>query len=289
METSQEILSDVVITPSIDQTIDTEASPSPMDTSTFLTDDGKFSQSFLDNLPDGLGKHSILQKYKNPTDLINGAINAQSLSGKKAEEFWTSTDESVVAKRKEIMGVPANVDGYDFDSEGFPEPLLETANARASAFKEFALEKGYPKQMVEDILKFDKEGAIAAFAGGEASLQQKIEATETDLRSEWKGDAYEYNIAKVKNTLEHMGLESWIEDPAFGNNSERIKEFYEKIIPLVSSDTIIAAKQTQNFATISDSLDDVEGRIRSFRGQTSSPEYKSLVKERGDLLARIRK
>ena len=83
--------------------VETETATQPLD---ILTDEGKFNEAWKESLPDDLGKHSIWSKYDNVTDLVKGAINAQSQVGKKAEEFWFSEDEKDIARRKEIMNIP---------------------------------------------------------------------------------------------------------------------------------------------------------------------------------------
>ena len=91
----------------------------------------------------------------------------------------------------------------------------------------------------------------------------------------------------MKTTLEHLGLSSWNEDPAFGNNPARIKEFFDVIVPLISSDQIIEARQTQNLDTITDSLVDIERKMMNWEGSTQDPSYQSLVKQRAELIGKM--
>ena len=66
-----------------------------------LNDEGKFNESWRDALPDDLGKHSIWSKYDNVTDLVKGAINAQSQGWKESRRFWLSEDENDIARRRD--------------------------------------------------------------------------------------------------------------------------------------------------------------------------------------------
>ena len=75
----------------------------------------QWNEGFLQNLPDELGNHSIFKKYQDPTSFIQGAINAQSHIGQKAEEFWRSEDPNDVAVKNEIMGVPQSADQYQYN------------------------------------------------------------------------------------------------------------------------------------------------------------------------------
>lgn len=254
----------------------------------FLTNEGTFTDSYLQSLPDELGKHSIIEKYgKDPVNIIKGAINAQGLAGKKAEEFWTSEDEDVVATRNKIMGVPDSVDGYEYDSSDIPESYKELAEAEASEFKKFALENKIPKSITEKILDWDKQRGVDAFQQKEASNQMQAQKVEAALREKWKGETYEYNISKIKGTLEAAGLESFVTDPAIANNPQYLELILDKMVPLFADDKIIEARMTQNTATIQDNLRDLESKMYSWDGSTNDPSYMNMVKQRGEMLEKI--
>jgi len=260
----------------------------PSEASTFLTDDGKFTDAYLDSLPDELGKHSIIDKYgRDPVNVLKGAVNLSNLAGKKAEEFWVSEDPDVVAKRREVMGVPKDKSGYAYDSSDIPEEFQEKAVENADKFMEFAAEKGYPKAMVEEILQWDKGRGVEAI---ETAKEQKATSTreaEEFLRNEWKGDKYDYNIAKVSNAMEHLGLGEFKDNPKYANDPDFIMAMNEKIVPLLEDDVIIEAKQKQNYATISDTLKELDDRMYSYTGNTNDPAYRNMIKERGELLQKI--
>ena len=268
----------------------TEPTPQPEPVSkpeSIIRDDGQFSEAYLASLPDDLGKHSIFQKYNNPLDMVKGTINAQKIASKKAEDFWTSEDPDVVTKRKEIMGVPKDASGYDFDSEGLPNVLKDSASNRATEFKAFAAEKGWPKAMVEEALAWDKDGTIKEFESASEQNQIAINEADAALHKEWKGDKYEYNMAKIKDTLAHVGLEKWAEDGSFGNNPERMKEFFDVIVPLVSDDSIIEARQNESYASISDTLSLLEQKMNDYSGNTRDAVYSNMVTERAKLLQKL--
>lgn len=270
--------------PAIEQTPEQTVAP----TNDFLTDDGKFTESFLSTLPDELGKHSIIEKYgRDPVNIIKGAINAQGLAGKKAEDFWTSEDPDVVASRNKIMGIPDSADAYEYDASDIPEAYRDLATQGVDAFKQFALENKIPKSIAEKVLAFDKARGIEAFEQKQASDEMQAQNVEKQLREKWKGDKYEYNISKIKGTLEAAGLESFINDPAVANNPEHLELILEKMVPLFADDKLIEARMSQNTATLNDQLVDVESRISSYEGGANDPAYKSLVKQRFELLQKI--
>lgn len=255
-----------------------------------IGDDGNFTQEFRDSLPDDLGKHSSFDKYTSATDYFKGSINSAKLNGQKAEDFWSSEEPDVIARRNEIMGVPKEASGYEYDPVEFAEGMpVEAINKRVEEFKAFAKENNMPASFVKKALEFDLNGANDQFISMQESQANGKSEAEAQLKSEWKGEKYQYNIDKARNALEHLGLGDWVENPAFGNDPRFIKDVFEKIVPLISDDTIIEARQSHNMATISDSLDAVEDKISAFAGERSSATYKNLLSERMKFIEQMHK
>ena len=260
-----------------------EETAQPVD---ILSDDGKFNQSWVEALPEDLGKHSIWSKYDNPVDLIKGTINAQSQIGRKAEEFWTSEDENDVAKRREIMGLPEDYDGYSLEAGEIPEGL-EIDHERIDAFRQLAYENNIPPEAAQAILEFEMQNAIDEFNNSDTQQEVYRQEAESVLREEWKGDKYEYNLAKVSETMDYLGLGDFKDDPAIGNNTEFIKAVFEHVVPLIDSDDLIETRKSDNYATINDQLVEVEQRMNEYRGNTSELPYQAMIKEREALLRKI--
>ena len=260
-----------------------EETAQPVD---ILSDDGKFNQSWVEALPEDLGKHSIWSKYDNPIDLIKGTINAQSQIGRKAEEFWTSEDENDVAKRREIMGLPEDYDGYSLEAGEIPEGL-EIDQERIDAFRQLAYENNIPPEAAQAILEFEMQNAIDEFNNSDTQQEVYRQEAESVLREEWKGDKYEYNLAKVSETMDYLGLGDFKDDPAIGNNTEFIKAVFEHVVPLIDSDDLIETRKSDNYATINDQLVEVEQRMNEYRGNTSELPYQAMIKEREALLRKI--
>lgn len=260
-----------------------EETAQPVD---ILSDDGKFNQSWVEALPEDLGKHSIWSKYDNPVDLIKGTINAQSQIGRKAEEFWTSEDENDVAKRREIMGLPEDYDGYSLEAGEIPEGL-EIDQERIDAFRQLAYENNIPPEAAQAILEFEMQNAIDEFNNSDTQQEVYRQEAESVLREEWKGDKYEYNLAKVSETMDYLGLGDFKDDPAIGNNTEFIKAVFEHVVPLIDSDDLIETRKSDNYATINDQLVEVEQRMNEYRGNTSELPYQAMIKEREALLRKI--
>jgi len=251
-----------------------------------LNDEGKFNEAWRDALPDDLGKHSIWSKYDNVTDLVKGAINAQSQVGKKAEDFWLSEDENDIARRREIMNIPNEVDEYEITTGEIPEGT-ELDEARLGSFKELAHKVGLTVEQAQAIADWEIESGSADLQQIEQEEELSVREAEETLRKEWTGDKFEYNMGKVSNVMDYLGLGEFKDDPAIGNNVDFIKAVFENIVPIISEDEIIESGIEQNLATVSDQLDLLEEEMRNYEGSTSDVTYQNMLKQRLSLLEKI--
>ena len=267
----------------------TPVEPTDVDTSQpvdILTSEGKFNEAWREALPDDLGKHSIWSKYDNVTDLVKGAINAQSQVGKKAEDFWLSEDANDIARRREIMNIPNEVDGYEITTGEIPEGT-EIDEARISSFTEVAHKLGLTNEQAQAIVDWEIESGTTNLQEIEQAEELSIREAEDALRKEWSGNDYEYNMGKVANVMDYLGLGEFKDDPAIGNNVDFIKAVFENIVPIISEDQIIEEGMEQNFATVSDQLDLLEEEMRNYDGGTSDVAYQNMMKQRLALLEKI--
>lgn len=260
-----------------------EETAQPVD---ILTSEGKFNEAWRTALPDDLGNHSIWSKYDNVTDLVKGAINAQSQVGKKAEDFWLSEDENDIARRREIMNIPNEVNGYEITVGDVPEGT-ELDEARLGSFKELAHQVGLTAEQAQAIADWEVESGTANLQEIEQAEELSIREAEDTLRKEWTGDDFEYNMGKVSNVMDYLGLGEFKDDPAIGNNVDFIKAVFENIVPIISEDQIIEDGMEQNFATVSDQLDLLEEEMRNYEGSTSDVTYQQMLKQRLAFLEKI--
>ena len=254
----------------------------------YLDNEGNFTQSFRDALPDDLGEHSFFKKYTNINDAVKGAINAQQLAGKKAEDFWTSEDPDIVSKRNDIMGIPNSKDGYELKVGKLPKDM-PFDEKRVEQFKDFAKEIGLSKQQAAKLIEYDVNAASEMWEASQEERQMAMTEAENVLRKEWKGTKYDYNVAKVSEALEFLELDHLKDNPAYGNNPEFIKAIFDKIVPLIDNDTIIESKQKENYATVNDSLTDIEQRMDKYTGNTNDAVYKNMMNQRLLLLKKLTK
>lgn len=251
--------------------------------------EGKFVEGFREKLPDGLGEHSFLDKFSNVPDMIKWGVNAEKLIGKKAIEVWESEDPEIAQRRLEIMGVPKEASEYEYDPVELPEGMpVEQINARVDQFKDKAKELGLSKNQVKELLEWDMGGAVETFTSMQEAQQSAMQEAEGALRKEWKGDKYEYNVAKVGEALDFLGLENFKTNPAIANDPAIVKSLFEKIVPLISNDTLVEARQTENHASMEDRLSQLEIDMLNYDGGRTDPKYTTMMKEREQLLERFK-
>lgn len=250
-----------------------------------INPDGSFKDEFYSSLPDDLGSHSSIKQIKNIVDLNKSYVNTKGLVGKKLEEFWTSKDESIAAKRREIMGVPGNAEGYEIDVPELPENVSYSKEA-LNEFKELAYKISLSKEQAKALAEWDTQRAISATEGISKQIESQMQEAESSLRKDW-GNKYEYNISKVKQTTDYLGITDKINDLGLGREPEFLKMVIEKLVPAVSNDKLVENSQKETLATVSDSLDDIETKMIKWDGSTRDPEYQSLVKQRTELLKKL--
>ena len=243
----------------------------------------QWNEGFLQNLPDELGNHSIFKKYQDPTSFIQGAINAQSHIGQKAEEFWRSEDPNDVAVKNEIMGVPQSADQYQYD---IPDDI-EISDEDVQEFSSLMHELGVTNEQAQAIAIQQLNNMVEIGNAMTQAQETALDNAEKELRETWTGDSYDYNLSKVSDALDYLGLSEWKDIPEIANNPSFLTGMVDKILPLFSEDELIEGGQTNSYASVKDQLDLVEAEIDKFTGQTGSAEYQNLIKNRFELLQMI--
>ena len=248
-------------------------------------EDGNFNQEWVQQLPDEMGNHSIWQKYENPLDMVKGAINAQNMVGKKAEEFWMSDADEDVARQMEIMGIPNKPEDYNFTIDA-PEGI-EVDDSRIDAFKELAWEMGINEDQANALIKWELSKLQEDMGQIETEQLVSYQEAESTLRGKWPGDKYEYNISKVQESLDALGLGEFMDDPAIGNNVELIETIFNKVVPILDVDTLIENKNLDSYANVNDQLKELEFKMENYEGNMAGSEYQGMIVLREELLKKI--
>jgi hypothetical protein len=264
--------------------VETPVAPST-DYSTMFGADGSFTEDFYTSLPDDLGSHSSIKQMKNVVDLAKSYQNTKGLVGKKLEEFWTSEDAGIVAKRQEIMGIPKDAAGYEIALPEVPENVPYDT-VQVDKFKEFAAENGIPADLAQKLVNWDAERATTAMSGMQDVISQQTQEAEDGLKKEW-GPKFDYNVSKVQQATDHLGITETVNSLGLGRSPEFLKMVMEKIVPAISNDALVESQQKDTLATVTDNLNEVDSKIDKYEGSTREPEYQALVKQRLELLQRI--
>jgi hypothetical protein len=183
------------------------------------------------------------------------------------------------------MGIPGNAEGYEIDVPELPENVPYSKEA-LNEFKELASKISLSKEQAKALAEWDTQRAISATEGISKQIESQMQEAESSLRKDW-GNKYEYNISKVKQTTDYLGITDKINDLGLGREPEFLKMVIEKLVPAVSNDKLVENSQKETLATVSDSLDDIETKMIKWDGSTRDHEYQSLVKQRTELLKKL--
>ena len=265
-----------------------EEAPVAVQSGGWVDTEGKFVEGFREKLPDGLGEHSFLDKFGSVPDLIKWGVNADKLIGKKTEELWTSEEPELMEKRREIMGIPKEASEYAYDPVEMPEEIpQELIDSRIEAMKQHAKENGWSKAQAKNAIEWDLKNTIEQFNDLNEQQARQTKIAEDTLRQDWKGDKYEYNVAKVGEALDYLGLSQFKDNPAIANDPSIVKAVFEKLVPLIDNDTLVESKQSQNPATMEDRLRQLEDDMMNYDGRRTDHKYASWMKEREGILERF--
>ena len=247
----------------------------------WIKPDGTFDR---EKMPDGLGEHSMFNDFRTVGDFVKGAVNQNKLLGKKAEEWIMSEDPEITKKRNALMGVPETADGYEYrPPEGF-----EANEESLKKDLEYLRELGIPKEKAQHLLNYNFERTKEMQSAAENAVHAEYTQAMDELQKEWK-DKTEYNFSKAKDALVHLGLDEYANELDSKNPFavKFAKDIFEKIVPIVDNDEIIAARQNMSLASIEDSLKDVETKIYNCpQEKVGTPEYRGWVAERTELLTK---
>jgi hypothetical protein len=238
---------------------------------------------FKESAGEELQGHSYMDKYKTAEDFAKAGINHQSAFTQKASDYLGSDDPVIVAERNKFFGVPDSGDAYEISSE-LTESISEEGVA---SFRTMAHELELPQKFVEPLMKFEADLWAKNAENVEAAKVAEKEATTTELRETWKGDAFDANTKQVQNLLiGELGLSQ--EDLAMpiGNNAKLITALFDKIVPMFGSDKLIEGSMSQTISSASERM----GQLRQEMHGTPSntPAYAALKAEMSGLMAKVR-
>lgn len=274
-------MSEEVVEPVVEPT---SAPAEPTTPVSIVGENGNWNPEYLASLPDDLGNHSSFQKYKTVEDYVKGSINSQRLVGQKAEEFWKSEEADIVAKRREIMGIPTDATGYELSKpEDMPDEIPFNV-AEVDAFKSIAADVGLTQEQAAKLLEWDTGRAVEKFNQIGTDVQAQMEQAESQLKGDW-GNKYQYNLAKVKQATDFLGITDTLNETGLANSPEVLKMVFDKLVPAISDDKLIEGSKADNYATMEDELNEIDNKL--LKMDRNDPAGKPLLKRKMELLEKL--
>lgn len=133
-----------------------------------------------------------LMKHENPAmELFNQFDNAQSLIGRKAEGLKIPTDASSPEEWKSFhkaIGVPENVEGYEYKAPVVPESLKEhfvTDDNLLNEMRKVALEAGMTQKAFSKITEAFDNYYIKELEKAKASADATMSTLENNFKSKY--------------------------------------------------------------------------------------------------------
>jgi len=147
-----------------------------------------------------LQKHS--ERFTSIDALVQANLESRQKLSKAVVPPGKDADEEDVAAYREALGVPKDVDGYEFP---LPEGMERTDEMMDSEdhWSNIFIDNNIPKETA-DVLINEFRGEIEKMMGQKAEMDQQYTAqSETDMRKEWAED-YDKNIIFASRASEAL-------------------------------------------------------------------------------------
>ena len=227
-EVAEETTEDVGEEATEDTSYDTE-----VEDSEDATDEGAVDTDWRESIQDGdLRKHA--ERFTTPEALVKANLDYRKKEGKSVSRLSEDSTDKEVDAYREALGVPKDVDGYEFPiPEGVErsEAMMDSEDTWSNLF----LNNNVPKETAdvlvsafrEEIMKMQSDSA-------EADAKYASDSTEA-LKAEWKDD-YDKNLIYAARASERL----------FGDDYEDARHIEDKAGSYILDNPIMA----KMFATL---------------------------------------
>ena len=165
------------------------------------TDEGAADTDWRESIQDAdLRKHA--ERFTTPEALVKANLDYRKKEGKSVSRLTEDSTDKEVDAYREALGVPTDVDGYDFL---LPEGVERTDDMMDSedTWSNLFLNNNVPKETADVLVSaFREEITKMQSASAEADAQYAKDSTEA-LRSEWKDD-YDKNLIYAARASEQL-------------------------------------------------------------------------------------
>lgn len=238
---------------------------------------GKFTEKWLNVLPEDIRGHPALKSMGTMQDLAKSYIHTKGLVGSKLDYPGEGASPEAIASWRRTVGAPESPEGY-LGKEGTlrPESIPEDFwNKDAEkGFLAVAHKHHLPPGAVKDILGFQASLIEAELGKSEEVKAQTLANEKTTLQKEWGSD-FEARLNIVARMAATVGLKT--DDPIFTNS--RVCKAFHAMATLVSEDRLVQGDEKTALGG------SVAERIRDIQDPTSTSQlakqYQGLL---GDAL-----
>ena len=259
-EVAEETTEDVGEEATEDTSYDTEVEDSGDDTDE-ATDEGAVDTDWRESIQDAdLRKHA--ERFTTPEALVKANLDYRKKEGKSVSRLSEDSTDKEVEAYREAMGVPSDVDGYEFPiPEGVErsDAMMDSEDTWSNLF----LNNNVPKETADVLVSaFREEITKMQSDSVEADAQYAQDSTDA-LRAEWKDD-YDKNLIYASRASEKL----------FGDDYEDARHIEDKAGSYILDNPIMA----RMFATLGRQMG--EGNLG---GVVTSGERETLMAKANSL------
>ena len=179
----------------------------------------------MDELKDKPNINPVLEDYFSLKAKVEKAIF-------KPGEGATPED---IAQYKEQMGIPSDVNAYEFDA---PPEGVEAQEEFQTWFKDISLKTNLSKEQAKVLYNEWNQLQLKGIEAEEAARKEAFEAVEKELHKEYGAD-YESVVANAARIIKLGGedLQGWLDETGAGNDPRFVRVF-AKLGSMISEDSI---------------------------------------------------
>jgi len=164
-------------------------------------DEGDANTDWRESIQDAdLRKHA--ERFTTPEALVKANLDYRKKEGKSVSRLSEDSTDKEVDAYREALGVPSDVDGYDFPlPEGFDrtDEMMDSEDTWSNLF----LNNNVPKETADVLVSAFRE-EITKLQSASADADAKYAKDSTDaLRAEWKDD-YDKNLIFAARASEQL-------------------------------------------------------------------------------------
>lgn len=199
----------------------------------FVNPDGTLADGWTSHLPDDAVPYKdTLSKYKTVPDMAKALANANHLIGRKLGVPTEKSSPEEVAAYRQALGIPEDIEQYDFTPEQAPEGF-EWDKAAMRPFAEVASKHNVPPAAMKALA-----AKFAEYEGSRVNViqglfdKQRTEAIGA-LQKEYGGD-FDKNISLAKQAAKVLG----VNPTSYGFSDPEVVRGFVRMAQSMSEDKI---------------------------------------------------